>query len=715
MDKETFANHISKLGKRDFDIACNFVLHEIFSLIAVNVDGRGDGGTDFTSFNRDGSRMLVAYQITTQKSDIKNKAYNDAKKSLNKLGVNRFFFITTYMLSEAETRSLENDISIDLNIAATVYTPATLADLIINRKLENQFLDSIGYPELRSYTSTVDYREMALYGYTILSHDAKNMKTKVYDDSLIMILYSEDRGLTKIDLVDKVISYLSITPNKHDLLCRRIDALLGDQKICKNGDLYILTETTKTNVTARQRLYEQELSSLASAQADLLKEYGLAWTFDDSRKAATWIANAYIEKQLSNLTKAGTTIISQILRAADRNGIEQLKQYLNKNKSISNPKMLDSIVNDLVVMAASHPLIHKLTLASVYLALEGKKPIAAAKALGAQRWCDINLLAEPTVAIPYMCSCLFKGAHVNKYFDTGIESIERAKQLNMTIHIPYYYIKECAGHLLMARKFDGVDLNPAEMQYSSNAFVANYYACSLQKIPLPTTFMDYLAVFSPSIRIERQDFKAWIREVMTSVQSLLTRNGFKYLDIPLYKEEERKSLETAYSYYLANNGIDKQDHLIRNDVYALLYVDERVSKFSEHWMITSFDKALTNVAQETNNSAWVNNPFQFLDMVELSNELPATKFHSLVHSLASYSDQTLAIGARMFDRIVLYASDRMQDWEFRQEIDSFKKDLVQRVLDGNNDYMIEVDNRTDEFLKKHGIQMDNTNIEIDVN
>lgn len=69
----------------------------------------------------------------------------------------------------------------------------------------------------------------------------------------------------------------------------------------------------------------------------------------------------------------------------------------------------------------------------------------------------------------------------------------------------------------------------------------------------------------------------------------------------------------------------------------------------------------------------------------------------------------------MFDRIVLYASDRMQDWEFRQEIDSFKKDLVQRVLDGNNDYMIEVDNRTDEFLKKHGIQMDNTNIEIDVN
>lgn len=714
MDKETFANHITRLGKRDFDIACNFVLHEIFALTAVNVDGQGDGGTDFASFKRDGSRALVAYQVTTQKNDIKRKAYRDAQKALSKLDVRRFFFITTYMLTETETRSLENDISLDLNIAATVYTPATLAGLIIDRKLENQFLNSIGYPELRSYTSTVDYREMTLYGYTILSQEAKNMQARVYDDSLIMILYSEDNGLTKMDLVDKVIQYLSINPNKRDLLCRRIDALLGD-KINKHGNIYLLSETAKANVRARQIVYAQELSSLASAQTDLLKEYEIEWTFEDSRKAATWIANAYIEKQLSNLAKAGTTIISQILRTADHNGIEQLNRYLNNDKLISDEQVRSRIVKDLVEMAASHPLIHKLTLASVYLALEGKKPIAAAKALGAQRWCDINLLAEPTIVIPYMCSCLFRGIHVNKYFDAGIESIERAKQLNMTIHIPSYYIKECAGHLLMARKFDGVCLDPKEMQYSSNAFVANYYACLLQNISLPDNFMDYLAIFSPAVRNEHQDFKAWIRAVMINIQSLLTGNGFKYLDIPFYEEEDKKALETTYSYYLTNNGISKPSHLIHNDIYALLYVDEKVSKYAEHWMIISFDKALVNVAHMSNNNGWVNNPFQFLDMVEISNELPSTKFNSLVHSLASYSDQTLMIGARMFDRIIQYASDKMQDWQFREEINKFKTDLVHRVLSGNNDYMVEVDTRTDEFLKKHGVTMEDTNVETDVN
>ena len=79
MDKETLANYISKLGKRDFEIACRITLSSALRLTAINVDGPGDGGTDFAQIE-DGKRTRAAYQITTQKSDIKNKAYKDAKK-----------------------------------------------------------------------------------------------------------------------------------------------------------------------------------------------------------------------------------------------------------------------------------------------------------------------------------------------------------------------------------------------------------------------------------------------------------------------------------------------------------------------------------------------------------------------------------------------------------------------------------------------------------
>ena len=80
MDTETLANHIIHLGKQDFKILCSIVLHDVLELQVFCVDGKGDGGTDFISLAADGTRQRVAYQITTQKTDIINKAYNDAKR-----------------------------------------------------------------------------------------------------------------------------------------------------------------------------------------------------------------------------------------------------------------------------------------------------------------------------------------------------------------------------------------------------------------------------------------------------------------------------------------------------------------------------------------------------------------------------------------------------------------------------------------------------------
>src|SRR5690606_2855838 len=106
MDIETLTNHISNLGKNYFDKACHLVLTEILNQNAINIDGSNDGGTDLVNFDN-GIREPAAYQITTQKSDIKNKAYKDAKKAIQKLGVKRYYFLTTYNLSEIDQRLIE--------------------------------------------------------------------------------------------------------------------------------------------------------------------------------------------------------------------------------------------------------------------------------------------------------------------------------------------------------------------------------------------------------------------------------------------------------------------------------------------------------------------------------------------------------------------------------------------------------------------------------
>lgn len=715
MDKETFANFISNCGKRDFEIACRIVLQNVFNLNVVNVDGTNDGGTDFTSLDESGQRTLAAYQITTQKTDIKNKAYRDAKKCINKLGAKRYYFLCSYNLPEINCRELENLISTELNIIASVFSPTLIADLMLNYKLVGAFLNRIGYPDLYQFESNnVDYREMALHSYSFMSADARNLKSQIYDDALLLILsdYGDD-GLNKNEIVSKATDLLALPETREEFLLRRIDSLLSKGKVSRHPvdpDRIVITAEVKDDIRNRKSIYELELSDLSAAQVDIMKDYGISWTDTDSRQVSVWIANSYISKQLKTLESASATIADNFYKKVASHGYSQLMNYLKKEKKIQD-KILPEVVDKLMAHASTHPLITKITSASVYLALEGGNPISACKALGASRWQEVNLLIEPTIGIPFLCSSLYRGK-VNKYFDYAIYALNRAKEFGISLYIPYYYIKECAGHLHMARKFNGLDLNADEMQFSSNAFVSNYYTLKSQGIHVPDVFMDYLATFSAAIRTEYSNYRDWIRAIMNDIQSRFTRNNVSFQNVPQYAQFELNRIETEYRLYLEKKGITKRPHLMRNDVMSLHFTDEMSSRNGEHWMILTYDTTLINVSKESDLSTWVSNPFTFIEITEMSKDLTEKKLSSIVHSMAAFSDKkTLEIGARILDRIILYASDKMQDWEFQEDIKKFKEEMVESISPEDKNFMTEVDKKTIVFLANHGVELSHDNDE----
>lgn len=716
MDKETFANVISQCGKRDFEIACKIVLQDVFNLIAVNVDGANDGGTDFTVLEPDGMRQCAAYQITTQKTDIKNKAYRDATKSIHKLDAKRFYFLCTYNLSESECRTIETTISLELNIPASVYSPKIIAELMLNYRLAGKFLDRIGYNDLHRFESTnVDYREMALHSYSFLSGDAKNLKSQIYDDSLLLVLSDYDDGLNKEEIVSKAIDMLSLPINKKDFLLKRIDSLMSKGQILTNPmdrTRLIVSLDMKEDIKNRKSIYEFELSSLSAAQVDIMNDYGINWTEVDSRQASVWIANTYMSRQLQTLESVDATLADNFYKKINKNGYVLLKNYLKNDKGVP-AEQVDEIADKLISNASTHPLMIKITSASVYLALEGGNPISACKAIGASTWHDVHMLVEPTLGIPYVCSLLYKG-NVNRFFDYAILAVKKAIELGVRLTIPYYYIRECAGHLHMARKFDGLVLDPEEMQYSSNAFVSNYYALKLKGVPVPEQFIDYLATFSPAIRTEMADYNEWIRAIMPHLQSHFIRQGIEFQEIPAYSQEDMKTIDMAYTYYLDKNEIKKPTQLMKNDVKSLKFIDEQSSKYGEHWMILTYDKTLINVSKDINSSAWISTPFTFLDLTEMSKEMSEKKLYSLVHAMASFSSKTLSIGARILDRIILYASDKMQDWQFLNDIKQFKQELVNSISFDDTNFMEEVDKKTNEFLEKHGSPININNEQNDV-
>ena len=86
----------------------------------------------------------------------------------------------------------------------------------------------------------------------------------------------------------------------------------------------------------------------------------------------------------------------------------------------------------------------------------------------------------------------------------------------------------------------------------------------------------------------------------------------------------------------------------------------------------------------------------------------------MVHSMASFRSPTLEIGARILDRIVLYASDKMQNWEFVIAMKEFKSEIIDAIGDDGDFEEIDIDKRTVEFLAKHGVKIDPTNEQNDV-
>lgn len=702
MDIETLTNHISGLGKYYFENACKIILQDVFNLHAVNVDGKNDGGTDYTSFSESGQRLSVAYQITTQRTAITNKAYKDAKKSIEKLGVTRFYFFTTVNIDETDIRKLENQISIELDIPSTCLSSRNIAGLMIKENLLNRFLDETNYPLPREISSVLEYREMAVHSYTLLSDDAAKLKSGIYDDTVMFILSNKESYEEEVLLLE-VKHFLNLSEEREEVLKRRLGALFGKNLIRRTADgLIQLTPQTKNELESRKTIYEIELTSLASAQVDLMRnEFSTDWTAEDSKKVALWIANAFISDQISNLKEAKASIVSNPLFDIEENGLDKLRTFLIKEKKIQ-PKVAEEIITKLLENASDHPLIAKISRASVYLALEGSNPISSAKALGANRWSDFNILVEPTVAIPYICSQLYKGK-VNRYFDTAIKSILQAKSFGARPYIPFFYINECAGHLLKARRYVELELNEEELVYSPNAFVSNYYALKLQGARLPSSFMEYLCSYSSAIKTERSDVKFWIRAIMTDIQSHLSRGGVEFIDVPFYNDGECAEFEKEYLYQLSNLEIDKKSHLIKHDTYALQFTNDEIVNNQKHWIVLTYDRSMIAVSKNKTYKGWITNPIKFLDFTESTKPLSETKLISLVHSVATFSEKTLAAGARIIDRVVKFASKEMQNWEFKQEIEKFKNETIQEVDLNQSDFSLDIDKKTDEFLKKLGI------------
>ena len=659
MDQETLTNHIRNLSEDYFDAASRIVLKDYFNVNAVNVDGAHDGGADFISVGAGGARTRDVYQLTTQKSKVPEKLGKDVKKAVEKLNAKRFYFLTSHNTSEITSRKLEHQYSEELGIPVTFYSARHIAGFLLEGGLLNRFLDEVNYPLPRSVKAQLDYREMALHGYTVMSDDSKGMRQGIYDDTILFVLSDKD-PLTEDEIVESVSNFLHLPPEKAIHVRERIGALFAKSAIERTAAKTItLSQSSVNDVLSRKRIYEKELADLSAAQTDIMRrDFGVDWSVTHSREVSIYIADVYISRQMELLDsiKAKIDIEPILIRKGSDKGL--ITEYIQQQTGLTKQRA-GKAAYALLENASNHPLISKLARASVYVALEGRSPVASAKALGVGRWSDFSIMVEPSVAIPWICAQLY-GGDANIIFKSSKEAVTRARKLDAKLFIPYYYINECASHLLMARRYAQIECNDyeEELRHSPNAFISHYFALKKLGIKVPGSILEYLKTFSPAVQTEKHEWKSWTRSIMPDIQSILSRSGVEFVEIPFYNPEDCAVLQNEYTHYLSGRLRQKSRYLIDHDIWALQFTDAETRDGSSHWAILTFDKSMIGVGAGANYAGWIVTPDRFLDITSSTQNISDTQYASLIHSLATSSDRTLAIGARIIDRVVSLASDQ---------------------------------------------------------
>ena len=169
-------------------------VRRVLNYDAINVDGSGDGGSDWLVLQQEGQRLRLAIQDTVQVQGWEQKALDDAIKAKKELSVNRYLFFTNRPHQEVTSTQLEEKIIRQTGLACTVFEAKRISELIHQRGLGGDFLAAIGEA---GYTKPPEMPEMCLCAYGNLSADRQNHRDEIYRDTLLIACYEAGRPLQR--------------------------------------------------------------------------------------------------------------------------------------------------------------------------------------------------------------------------------------------------------------------------------------------------------------------------------------------------------------------------------------------------------------------------------------------------------------------------------------------------------------------------------------
>ncbi len=709
MDRDTVINHVKNLSKARFDRISDLLLQRVFSQTPININGKGDAGQDRRLYNDRNERTTASCQLTTQKRDWRNKALRDAREALEAYSITYYYYLTSRDRDPTDLAELEHDLSSALSIPCKCLGAREIADFILKHNLLPEFFETVGLQATVPRKIRADYRELALHSYIALGSDVQLLRKTVFADSILISLYQHDQALEREQLVREVLLLLGAGEQRRPLVEGQVDSLLAKGQLVRAANRGIcLAAACSTELELADKLYDAELHDLRQILRECVDDRISGRLADkDANRIALLVAQAFVWHTLEAAQHAGLALPLRHAFCPRSDPIQDLRDVLAQ---IGVPTgAVDDVQRKLVERTNDSTLVKKLVRAAVYVSIEGSKETSGAIALGASDWAHVIGLLDTSVAVPFLCACLYQPTH-GRYSLAAFQAIKALQALGVRIGIPYFYLQETAWHLFAAatgaEAYEAAaEKFSAELYHSGNGFVASYLQLRQMGANTPETLFAFLQTFSPSVVPHDADHKARVRLIQSDLQAVYSQYGIEFEKVDVVPRAMKQDLQIEYELALMAKEKSKARVLIDNDVVTLAHVRRKVTEGNAAVMCLTWDGTMIEVGREyMRHYGWIVSPEIAGDFVDFATPTSEQGLLNLSFYLARVRDKPMHVSARIIDRVVKYASERMGDWRFRERIAEFKDNYLGQIDLRKPLFDDQIDKATDGFLCREGTQ-----------
>lgn len=669
ISQEFIKTQIMGMGVDKFDQLVAFVLKKCFAYNPCPVNGKGDGGSDFRLFGQHNyvlfqdknSMPVLAVQVTIQEQNWQDKAMQDARKAKENIpDLTGYLFITSRSREQADLLMLQNNIAQEVGIPATCLGGTELAGLISSNGLFREFAAISGLEIPEKIIGRPDSRLKMLHRLFAMSSTRSDARTEIYDTMIISQLSSNESGLPRTKLIERVRRSLELSEIHDVSINSRIDSLLNKKIRQINGVLF-LTDDTAKDVELANLAFEADIEYLDTEINKIIDSLGGHIVNSSTEKLAMLIAECYVNNQFKKLNRLAMTSLLR-LPSEKIDLIATLTRKMYEYGVTDVEKAMDQIFD----LASSNMLMKKLINATIYAFMEHQSNPCAVLMLGEYDWQNIHVILDASVAIPYLVTSLY-GNSGDRFSNVFSSALTVLKNNHANLVVTYDYINECSSHLVDALSYVGlIDEFLQELQHSTNRYVSHYCQMLLRKeTKMPDTLMEYIENISSEAVKSIADKREKIKRVMSEIQPLLAEYGVAFEKIPQYDVEKyRKDLEMDYTYELENKGKKRPSHLIDHDLNTLAHIRRNYSEKNQTTVFLTWDTILLELSTKVAKSGIVLSPAEAVDLFQFSQTISDNKLCDIAFEFASNNSRPAFSAIALLDYLMEKAEKlNITEWE----------------------------------------------------